>query len=66
MQELPTDEQPEPIEFTGQAAVDAVLESLAELDELPVADHVAVFDQAHDGLRQALNDAGREPASGEG
>lgn len=57
---------PEPVEFTGQAAVDAVLESLAALDDLPVAEHVEVFDRAHEGLRQALNDAGREPTSSEG
>ena len=56
---------PPAIEFTGQAAVDAVLQSLAALDDLPVAEHVEVFDRAHDGLRRALDDAGREPAPGQ-
>ena len=52
----------EPMEFTGQAAVDAVLASLESLDDLPVAEHVEVFDRAHQGLRQALDDAGRAAA----
>ena len=39
---------------TGQAPVDAVLDSLDELDQLPVAEHAAVFGRAHDQLRAAL------------
>lgn len=40
---------------TGVAAVDGVLDSLVDLDERPVAQHVTVFEQAHDGLRRALD-----------
>jgi hypothetical protein len=43
---------------TGHGAVDAVLASLDGLEERPVAEHVAVFESAHDSLRSALNDAG--------
>ena len=45
--------EPEP---TGLPAVDEVLASLDRLDELPVAEHVAVFESAHEGLRGALAD----------
>lgn len=40
---------------TGVAEVDAVLASLDGLDDTPVADHVAVFEQAHERLRRALD-----------
>lgn len=40
---------------TGIAEVDAVLASLDGLADRPVADHVAVFEQAHDRLRRALD-----------
>lgn len=40
---------------TGNPRVDAVLDSLESLDDLPVSDHVAVFERAHDELRQALD-----------
>lgn len=53
---------PEPIEHTGNAVVDSVLASLRELDNLPVSEHVAVFEAAHDRLRGALADAGEPPA----
>ena len=53
------------VEGTGNADVDAVVASLTALDDLPVADHVAVFEQAHETLRRTLAGAGREdPASG--
>jgi hypothetical protein len=45
--------EPEP---TGLLAVDDALASLDRLDQLPVDDHVAVFESAHDGLRAALAD----------
>ena len=45
-------------ERTGHPAVDEVLASLAGLEERPVAEHVAVFEAAHDRLRAALADAG--------
>lgn len=47
---------------TGHPAVDEVLASLADLDERPVSEHVAVFERAHDRLRAALADAGNSPA----
>ncbi|MEO5665776.1 MAG: hypothetical protein ABIR39_21105 [Nocardioides sp.] len=40
---------------TGVAAVDAVLASVQAVDDRPVAEHVAVFEQAHDQLRRALD-----------
>jgi hypothetical protein len=46
---------------TGDRRVDAVLESLEGLDELPVSEHAGVFERAHEGLRAAL-DPQRESA----
>ena len=40
---------------TGLAAVDDVLASVRELDGRPVEEHVAVFEQAHERLRRALD-----------
>lgn len=40
---------------TGVESVDQVLDSLDGLDELPAEEHVAVFEQAHDRLRGALD-----------
>jgi hypothetical protein len=40
---------------TGVEEVDAVLESVEALDGTPVDDHVAVFEQAHERLRHALD-----------
>jgi hypothetical protein len=45
-------ERPEP---TGIERVDAVLDAVAGLGDQPVADHVAVFEQAHTELRAALD-----------
>ena len=45
---------------TGNADVDAVVASLAALDDLPVAEHVAVFEQAHESLRRTLAGAGQD------
>jgi hypothetical protein len=42
-------------ERTGMAEVDAVLASLDGLADRPVAEHVAVFEHAHDRLRRALD-----------
>jgi hypothetical protein len=47
---------------TGHPDVDAVVASLEELDGRPVAEHVAVFESAHDRLRSALAEAGNDPA----
>ncbi|RYP86017.1 hypothetical protein EKO23_10330 [Nocardioides guangzhouensis] len=43
---------------TGNVTVDAVLASMEGLDEAPVAEHVAVFEHAHEQLRAALDGAG--------
>jgi hypothetical protein len=48
-------------ETTGDETVDTAVASLRGLDDLPVSEHVAVFEQAHESLRQVLNSAG-EPA----
>lgn len=45
---------------TGLAEVDAVLSTLGQLTDLPVSEHVAVYEAAHAGLRGALSDA-RQP-----
>jgi len=45
---------------TGNVDVDAVVGSLRALDGLPVAEHVAVFEQAHESLRRTLAGAGQD------
>ncbi len=40
---------------TGVEDVDAVLDAVEGLDSLPVDEHVAVFERAHEGLRGALD-----------
>ncbi|MGH3353810.1 MAG: hypothetical protein ACRDPS_24325 [Nocardioides sp.] len=40
---------------TDVARVDAVLETLDRLDELPLEEHVGVFEAAHTELRRALD-----------
>ena len=42
-------------EHTGMSAVDDVLDQVARLGEVPVPEHVAVFERAHDQLRRALD-----------
>jgi hypothetical protein len=42
-------------ESTGVEEVDAVLASLQALDDSPVEEHPAVFEQVHERLRQALD-----------
>ena len=55
-------EAPEPAAEirSGNDVVDDVLASLEALPELPLDDHVAVFERAHEQLRGAL-DGPREP-----
>jgi len=55
-EERATDE----VEGTGNADVDAVVGSLTALDDLPVAEHVTVFEQAHESLRRTLAGAGQD------
>lgn len=40
---------------TGVEEVDAVLESVEDLESRPVEEHVAVFEHAHEQLRRALD-----------
>ncbi len=49
------------VEPTGVAAVDQVLVTVEGLSDRPLAEHVEVFERAHEQLRQAL-DADPEPA----
>ena len=58
--ETPVTQAGEP---TGDPAVDEVLSSLEGLADRPVEEHVAVFERAHDRLRAALSDAGRDDAT---
>jgi hypothetical protein len=58
----PVPGRPAGAEPTGHDEVDAVLALLPALDGLPVSDHVAVFESAHDRLRGALATAGETPA----
>jgi len=44
----------EPV-VTGVPEVDAVLESVAGVDQTEVAEHPAVFERAHEQLRWALD-----------
>lgn len=50
---------------TGHRRVDAAIERLDTLDELPVDEHAAVYNGVHEELRAALTDAGL-PADGSG
>jgi hypothetical protein len=43
-----------PLQDTGHPRVDEVLRSLAQLDDRPVAEHVAVYEVAHRVLHEAL------------
>ena len=45
---------------TGLPSVDAVVDSVGALDDRPVDEHVAVFEDAHEQLRRALDDAPEE------
>jgi hypothetical protein len=41
---------------TGMTTVDSVVEAVTALEDRPVEEHVAVFEQAHELLRRALDD----------
>ncbi len=43
--------------ITGDARVDAATARLEEIPDLPTADHVAVYDDVHRRLQDALSDA---------
>ena len=55
MSEAPEIRDEEPVR-TGVDRVDAVVVGVEGLDERPVEEHVAVFERAHEQLRQALDD----------
>jgi hypothetical protein len=55
MGEAPEIREEEPVR-TGVDRVDAVVVDVEGLDERPVEEHVAVFERAHEQLRQALDD----------
>jgi hypothetical protein len=40
---------------TGVPSVDAVLDEVDDLDELPLDQHLATYERAHDTLRSALD-----------
>ena len=48
------------VDGTGHDDVDRVVASLDVLEDRPVSEHVAVFESAHDTLRNALADAGND------
>lgn len=50
---------------TGHQRVDAAIERLGTLDELPVDEHAAVYNAVHEELRASLTEAGL-PADGPG
>jgi len=45
------------LEVTGDARVDAATARLEEIPDLPTSDHVAVYDDVHRRLQDALSDA---------
>lgn len=51
----PAIQEPAAPDRTGDEEVDAVVDSVADLDRTPVEEHVAVFESAHDRLRRALD-----------
>lgn len=60
--ELPQAQADSPLpapEPTGNTAVDAALERLRELPELPTEQHPELYDDVHQRLQAALADLGR-------
>ncbi|MDP9822908.1 hypothetical protein [Nocardioides massiliensis] len=59
--DLEIDDEREPARLTptGHPEVDAVLDTMIDLPERPVAEHVAVFENAHETLRRTLAGAGQ-------
>jgi hypothetical protein len=52
-------------EATGDARVDGLLGRLGDLDELPLDEHLGVYEETHEGLRGVLAalDAAQGPPS---
>lgn len=56
-----------PVQATGDARVDAALERLQELDQVPIEEHAEVFADIHARLSAALGDAAPgDPAPDDG
>lgn len=52
---------------TGHPGVDAALDRLEDIETLPVADHVEVYDEVQQQLAAAMDDAhDRQPPTGAG
>ncbi|HEY2507303.1 MAG TPA: hypothetical protein VGI58_12355 [Streptosporangiaceae bacterium] len=49
---------------TGEPRVDAALELLDQLEELPVSEHLAVFERVHAQLSEVLGELDISPAEG--
>lgn len=47
-----------PVQTTGDARVDAALERLQDLDQVPIGEHAEVFSDIHGRLSGALGDSG--------
>jgi hypothetical protein len=58
----PADDVPGQAEVTGVAPVDEAIAGLDGLPGRPLAEHVAVFEEAHAKLRQVLSDLDDSPA----
>jgi hypothetical protein len=56
----PTEDDESPLDAhrTGNPVVDDVLGGVEALDDLPVDEHVAVYERAHERLRGALDGSG--------
>jgi len=54
------------LEPTGQPDVDAALERLRDVDAMPVADHVVVYDEVQQRLAAVMGDAQDRPPTGPG
>jgi hypothetical protein len=52
-------------EPTGIESVDAVVAGLGVLDDLPVSEHVAVVERAHESLRASMAAPGNLAPAGE-
>jgi hypothetical protein len=51
-------------EGTGDARVDALVARLADVDGVPTTEHLAVYEDVHQGLRATLASLDETPAGG--
>jgi len=52
-------------EETGEPRVDEAVAELGRLSDLPLDEHVAVFEDTHTRLRQVLSELDADPAGGQ-